>query len=168
MRRIVFVGLAAFLVMLAVAGEAMATVETVDSDGQTKQVFSVDEPVYLEATGLTPNTEYCVWIQSSMPGNGQPFNFSDDPSGGQESFTTDESGNGNYVGVLEIWSSATTEGGWYVVLDSGCNEKYDSGSDPGTSFWVGENPPPVPELPTFVLLLGGLAGISLLGRRWQK
>jgi hypothetical protein len=92
-----------------------------DADGNTKENFLPGETVYVKGQGLTASRNYNLWIQpepavwfASAQGNTvpgctvpAPLSTANDPSGSQESVTTDASGDFSPVAIWTILPTAS-------------------------------------------------------------
>ncbi|MFC2060763.1 C1 family peptidase, partial [Chloroflexota bacterium] len=72
-----------------------------DAAGTERDFFNPGHDVYVKALGLSENTTYNVWVQPDPVTEGNTLNPAADPSGIQETITTDT--NGNLLPKL-IWS----------------------------------------------------------------
>ncbi len=97
-----------------------------DASGNPKDDFNAGETVYVKGMGLAADTEYNIWIQDEpvlkkplddldRPSGTYVFNASNDPSGGQETVTTD--GDGDFA-PLPIWSAVDVAGKYDIVADN--------------------------------------------------
>ena len=73
-----------------------------DENGNEKNTYTQGDSVYVKATGLSPNTNYTIWIQKDPVKNKEKLKTEEDPSGSQEVVTTDSGG--NLTNTL-IWSN---------------------------------------------------------------
>ncbi len=94
-----------------------------DSSGNTKESFAPGETVYVKGLGLTATTGYKIWLQpepavwfsqakgDTVPGFTvpAPMNSANDPSGSQESVTTNASSDFSPIAIWTIPSSATSQ-----------------------------------------------------------
>ncbi|MEA1945293.1 MAG: hypothetical protein U9N07_08190 [Euryarchaeota archaeon] len=130
-----------------------------DSAGNEKDQFAPDETVYAKGTGLSANTEYTIWIQPDPVGDGDTLSTSADPSGSQETVTTDGSGS---FGSTAIWSDipAGSQMNYDIVVDNKDNV-YNAASDGIDSATTVGIVAPVPELASITLFAIGL--VMLLG-----
>jgi len=145
-----------------------------DSGGTERDLFAPGAGVYIKALGLSPNTNYKIWIQSNPVAEDDALDGVD-PSGSQESITTDENGN-LWPGTL-IWPIDENEPITYedydIILDnqqSGTVDTYDA-ADAIDSATVAGILAPIPEASTLVLLMTGilcLFGILYLRRRRER
>lgn len=76
-------------------------VRSCDASGTDKYEFWPDDGVYAKGCGLIPSTTYKLWIQNATVNEGDALDSGEDPSGAQETVTTDTSGN---FGPTLIWS----------------------------------------------------------------
>ncbi len=128
--------------------------------GAAQDGFCPGDSVLVNGTGLAPNTEYKLWIQPDPVSDSDELNASVDPSGSQETVTTDE--NGNFT-QIEIWNtiSAGSPINYDIVADKqddGENTgKYNEASDgiDSANEVVGITAP-IPELASIALLAMGL------------
>ena len=138
-----------------------------DADGNEKNEFCLGDNVSVTGIGLVPNTEYKLWIQPDPVGEGNTLNASVDPSGSQETVTTD--GSGNLV-KTEIWSNipAGSQMNYDIVVDNQ-DDTYNEASDGiDSANGVVGIVAPVPELASIALFAVGLVmllGYMRLGRR---
>ncbi|MDD5095307.1 MAG: PKD domain-containing protein [Dehalococcoidia bacterium] len=137
------------------------TMVSCDASGNTKENFAPGETVYAKGQGLTASRNYKLWVQSepavwkasargdTVPGATFPadMNSAMDPSGSQESVTTDASGDFNPVAIWTIPSSATPQK-YDIVADNqaagtvGTFDTNDGADSPGfEGFSVVELPP---------------------------
>ncbi len=142
------------------------TITSCDSSGAEKDQFAPGENVYVEGSGLAPNTKYVVWIQNSgSVVEGKELNASEDPSGSQEAVETDASGN---LPQTEIWAISqdedVTHTEYDIVVDDG-DGTYNAASDYIDSATTAGIVAPIPELPTFILTGIGILGLVLLAQR---
>jgi hypothetical protein len=137
-----------------------------DASGNPKDSFAPGETVYVKGLGLSANTSYKVWLQPEpvleepldsldRPEGTFVLNTGNDPSGSQETVTTDGSGDFSPVAVWAIGSLAAPAE-YDIVADnqaSGAIGTYDSADaidNPGwKGFAVNDQPSPV----------GGIAGL---------
>jgi hypothetical protein len=131
-----------------------------DASGNRKDSFAPDETVYVKGLGLSANTSYRVWLQPEpvlenplnsldRPEGTFLLNTGNDPSGSQETATTDGSGDFSPAAVWAIGSSAAPAE-YDIVADnqaSGAIGTYDSADaidNPGwKGFAVSGQPSPV-------------------------
>ena len=104
-----------------------------DSDGNPKDQFTPSETVYVTGTNLPASTSYKLWIQDEAVGEGDTLTAGEDPSGAQESVTTDAIGT---LPVTAIWAidpgAAVTHTGYDIVADNqaaGVVGTYNASSD---------------------------------------
>ncbi len=142
-----------------------------DAGGTEKDSFVPGDDVYIKALGLSPSTDYNVWIQPNPVGENDALVPENDPSESQESVTTDANGNNLSLRVWPILSEAPATCTEYdIVLDkTGAGENtYNTAVDAIDSATVAGILAPVPELPTFILFSTGLialAGYVLLTKK---
>jgi|GEM_PF-3067874 len=72
-----------------------------DAISTEKYEFWPDDGVYAKGCGLLSNTQYKLWIQNATVNEGDALDAGEDPSGVQETVTTDTNGN---FGPILIWS----------------------------------------------------------------
>jgi PKD repeat protein len=109
-----------------------------DASGNPVDSFAPGETVYVKGRGLSASTSYKLWIQPEpvmspldgldRPVSGASYTFStgNDPSGAQETVTTNATGD---FGPVAIWSAAATTGNYDIVADNqaqGTAGKYDN------------------------------------------
>lgn len=146
------------------------SVISTDSSGSERNGYLPGENVSVKAEGLSPDTDYTIWIQNDPVSEGADLNEIGDPSGSQESVKTDDSGN---VGVTLIWEIPEDASGYqeYDIIfdrdDSGAGV-YNADSDGIDSAGVVGFVAPIPELPTVVLLAVGLLVLLGFTRVWEK
>jgi len=131
-----------------------------DSGGIESDLFAPGQGVYVKVLGLSPSTDYNIWIQSNPVAEGSTLDTEDDPSGSQESVTTDA--NGNLSRTL-IWSipvdAPITHHEYDIILDNqeagnvGTYNAADDGIDDASVAGIAA---PIPEANTLVLLMTGL------------
>ena len=90
-----------------------------DSDGNLMNRFAPGETVYVTGTNLIASTGYKLWIQDEVVSVGDTLATGEDPSGVQESVTTDASGT---LPVTAIWEidpdAAVTHTEYDIVADN--------------------------------------------------
>ncbi|RCV63203.1 Cysteine protease, C1A family [Methanophagales archaeon] len=131
-----------------------------DSGGMARDIFIAGDSVYIEALGLSPSTEYKVWIQPNPVTEGDSLVSGKDPSPSQETVSTDANGN---IFPLLIWSipadASATNTEYDIVLDNqyaGTVGTYNAADDAIDSSAVTGILAPVPELATLILFSVGL------------
>ena len=104
-----------------------------DSDGNPKNRFAPNETVYVTGTNLIASTSYKLWIQNESVGVGDALDAGEDPSGAQESVSTDTDGT---LPVTAIWTidpgAAVTNNEYDIVADNqvtGTAATYHASSD---------------------------------------
>jgi len=115
-----------------------------DASGNAKESFVPGETVYVKGLGLAASTSYKLWIQAEPVSNNKlsivdgddpvllsayEFNGGNDPSGAQETITTDASGDFGPTAIWAIDPAAATPTKYDIVADSqalGTIGKYDS------------------------------------------
>lgn len=110
-----------------------------DSAGNKKDSFAPGETVYVKGLGLDASTSYKLWIQDEPVIKDDALNAGEDPSGAQETVTTD--GNGDF-GPTATWaiSSSATEHEYDIVADnqaSGTVGTYDNADEIDSPGWEG-------------------------------
>jgi hypothetical protein len=138
------------------------SVISTNSTGVERNEYLPGENVSVKAEGLSPNTNYTIWIQKNPVEEGDVLNASEDPSTEQENVTTAD--NGNLAEITLIWAipegAPKTYQEYDIVFDKqddGDNTgKYNANSDGIDSAGVVGFLAPVPELPTIVLFGAGL------------
>ncbi len=75
-----------------------------DADGNPEEQFAPGQTVYVRGNGLLTNTSYRLWIQDEGVTEGKTLSVSEDPSGTQETNSTDANGT---LAVTEIWTIPT-------------------------------------------------------------
>ena len=142
-----------------------------DSGGTEKDSFVPGDKAYIKALGLSPSTNYTVWIQVNPVNESDSLVLGEDPSPSQENVTTDA--NGNNLSSVLIWSipseapATCTE--YDIVLDNqdaGTVGTYNAADDAIDSATVAGILAPVPEAPTIVLFSVGL--LVLAGYSWLR
>jgi len=138
-----------------------ATITSCNTSGGEKDAFCPGETVYVSGSGLSPDTDYWIWIQDDGVGEGDALVASVDPSASHEHVTTDSNGE---FGPMPIWnipeSTTPTHHEYDIVIDDGDGvySTSDDGIDSlGTTGFVA----PVPELPGIILVAIGL--VVLIG-----
>ena len=90
-----------------------------DSDGNPMDQFAQGETVYVTGNRLPASTGYKLWIQNEAVSEGDALVAGEDPSGAQESITTDASGT---LPVTAIWEidpdAAVTNTEYDIVADN--------------------------------------------------
>ena len=117
-----------------------AVVESCDESGVVKNCFQPGESVYIMGR-LSASTTYNIWIQPDPVVEGSDLNASNDPSGSQETITTDAKGK---FGLVKIWEIPTnaSEADYDIVANNldaiwgkdtyeAANDALDSASMPG-------------------------------------
>ena len=145
------------------------SVISTNSTGVERNEYLPGGNVSVKAEGLSPNTNYTVWIQNDPVNEGKMLNASEDPSNAQENETTDDNGNLEVTLIWEIPDSAPKTYQEYDIVfdkqDDGDNTgKYNADSDGVDSAGVVGFVAPVPELPVMVLFSVGL--LVLAGYAW--
>jgi hypothetical protein len=121
-----------------------------DASGNPKDDFAPDETVYVKGLGLSANTSYKVWLQPEpvleepLDSLGRPegtffLNTGNDPSGSQETVTTNGSGDFSPVTVWATSSSAAPAE-YDIVADnqaSGAIGTYDGADAIDNPGWKG-------------------------------
>jgi len=128
--------------------------------GAAQDGFCLGDSVWVKGTGLVPGAEYDLWIQPDPVSENDPLNGTEDPSGSQETVTTDADGN---FGQTEIWSTipAGSAMNYDIVVDNqdGAYNAADDGIDSANG--VVGIVAPIPELASIALLAVGL--LMLIG-----
>ncbi len=90
-----------------------------DSDGNPRDQFAPGETVYVTGINLIASTGYKLWIQNEAVSDGDALATGEDPSGTQESVSTDTSGT---LPVTAIWTidpdAAVTYTEYDIVADN--------------------------------------------------
>lgn len=147
-------------------------VTSTDQDDNEKDEYYPEDDVWVKATGLSPNTNYKIWIQLNPVNEGDTLDFDGDPSGTQETVTTD--GNGNFE-HKQIWSNIPSGTSWSVEYDivvdkQGAGEGTYNAVDDGLDAvaCVGFTAP-IPEFTTIAIPVAAILGLLFLfSRRRQK
>jgi hypothetical protein len=155
-----------------------------DASGNTKESFAPGEIVYVKGLGLAASTSYKLWIQpepvsnnklSIVDGNDSvllpayEFNAANDPSGAQETITTNASGDFSPTAIWSIAPSATPQK-YDIVADSqalGTIGKYDSKDyidAPGFQGFIA--PPPQWDLNNDGLI--NIGDVVVIGLHWGQ
>ncbi len=138
-----------------------AGVSSCDATGSEKDAFCPGETVYVSGVGLSPDTDYRIWIQDDGVCEGDMLIAGDDPSISQECMTTDVNGDFEPIAIWMIPEGATpTHQEYDIVIDDGDNVYHtsDDGIDSlGTTGFTA----PVPELSGIILVAIGL--VVLIG-----
>lgn len=133
-----------------------ANVASCDAAGSEKDVYCPGETVYVRGCGLSPDTDYWIWIQDDGVCEGDTLVAGDDPSISQECVTTDVNG---YFEPIPIWTipegAATTHYKYDIVIDSG-DGVYHTSDDGIDSLGTAGFTAPVPELSGIILVAFGL------------
>lgn len=141
-----------------------------DASGNAKESFASGETVYVKGLGLAKSTSYKLWIQPEPVVVNDTLNPGSDPSGTQESVTTD--GNGDF-GPTAIWSispSASTPAKYDIIADSqatGTIGKFESADfidSPGFQGFVA--PPPQWDLNKDGLI--NISDVVVIGLHWGQ
>ena len=147
-----------------------------DSDGNPKDQFAPNETVYVTGNSLPASTSYKLWIQNEAVGVGDLLATGEDPSGAQESVSTDTSGT---LPVTAIWAidpgAAVTHTEYDIVADNqaaGVVGTYNASSDLLDSASTAGFVAPVPEQYVFtttdaVIALQIAAGSRPPDLRWD-
>ena len=124
-----------------------------DADGNLEEQFAPGQTVYVWGNGLLANTEYRLWIQDEGVTEGRTLNMSEDPSGIQETNSTDASGTLAITGIWVINASASPTGDeWDIVADkvgagegtyNAADDGIDSASEVGFVAPIKLNQPPI-------------------------
>jgi hypothetical protein len=124
-----------------------------DADGNPEEQFAPGQTVYVWGNGLLANTEYNLWIQDEGVTEGKTLNTSEDPSGIQETNSTDASGTLAVTGIWAINASASPIGDeWDIVADkvgagectyNAADDGIDSVSEVGFVTPIKLNQPPI-------------------------
>lgn len=146
--------------------EAAATIISCDSAGTEKNQFAPGETVYVKGQNLAPSTTYTIWIQDDQVNESDTLNSGEDPSGSQETVTTDVNGDFNLTTPKAIWTISSgapvTNHHYDIVADnqaSGTVGTYDAGYDGLDSASVAGFVAPVPEVATALLFSSGLLAL---------
>ena len=122
-----------------------------DSSGSPKESFCSEETVYVTGLGLSPFTSYKIWIQNEPTllnpldsldrpsGTSYIFNSSNDPSGIQETITTDSNGDFSTTAIWNI-PSEVPEADYDIAADnqsSGTVGTYESSDAIDSPGWQG-------------------------------
>ncbi|MCX5999746.1 MAG: hypothetical protein NTU41_09215, partial [Chloroflexi bacterium] len=135
-----------------------------DASGSEKDSFAAGETVYLKGVGLIQNTTYKMWIQDEGVIANDSLTEAQDPSGAQETATTDDNGD---FGPLAVWDIAlSTAPHFYdIVADNqaaGTQGKYENQDAIDSPGWQGLETTAAPGAP--VLLWGPyLTGTTMTG-----
>ena len=141
-----------------------------DASGNAKESFASGATVYVKGLGLAKSTSYKLWIQPEPVVANDMLNPGSDPSGAQESVTTD--GNGDF-GPTAIWSispSASTPAKYDIIADSqatGTIGKFESADfidSPGFQGFVA--PPPQWDLNKDGLI--NISDVVVIGLHWGQ
>jgi hypothetical protein len=132
-----------------------------DATGSEKDEFCPGETVYVSGVGLSPDTDYRIWIQDDGVCEGGTLVAGDDPSVSQEYVTTDINGDFGPIPIWTIPEGATpTHQEYDIVIDDGDNV-YRTSDDGIDSLGTAGFTAPVPELPGIILVAIGL--VVLIG-----
>jgi hypothetical protein len=138
-----------------------ANVASCDVTGSEKDAYCPGETVYVSGVGLSPDTDYRIWIQDDGVCEGDTLVAGDDPSVSQEYVTTDINGDFGPIPIWTIPEGATpTHQEYDIVIDDGDNvyRTSDDGIDSlGTTGFMA----PVPELSGIILVAIGF--VVLIG-----
>jgi hypothetical protein len=122
-----------------------------DASGNYRDTFAPGETVYVKGLGLSPSTDYNIWLQDEPvlekpldgfhrpSGTAYVLSTGNDPSGTQETVTTDTSGDFEPVAIWEIDSSVSPHEYDIVVdnQDSGTIGTYDAADAIDNPGWKG-------------------------------
>jgi PKD repeat protein len=126
-----------------------------DASGNAKESFAPGETACLKGVGLAASTGYKLWIQGEPVSNNKltivdgedpvlqsayEFKTAEDPSGAQETVTTDASGDFSPTAIWAIGAAAATPTKYDIVADSqalGTVGKYDSKDYMDAPGWEG-------------------------------
>jgi len=134
--------------------------------GAAQDGFCLGDSVWVKGTGLAPVIEYKLWIQNDSVNDGDTLDSTEDPSGLQETVTTETDGS---FGPIKIWSAipAGSAVNYDIVVDDQ-DGVYNADDDGIDSAGVVGIVAPIPELATFALIGIGLMlviGLTRFGRR---
>lgn len=144
-------------------------------EGEEINEFAPSEEVYVKANGLVKNKDYKIWIQDDPVSKGEILDASEDPSGAQETVTTDNEGG---FGPTLIWSipadALVTHHEYDIVVDRQKGKdkgkgkdkdkdkyKYNPKSDGLDSASVAGIVAPVPDVSSLILFASGLVLVSV-------
>lgn len=147
-----------------------------DADGNEKNAFCPGEGVWVKGSGFSPGTEYKIWIQEDPVNEGDALDTGEDPSGSQESITTDSTDSTGVFNLISIWSippdEPVTHQEYDIVFDKQGDAntgKYNSASDGIDSATVVGFVAPIPEFTTIAIPVVTILGLLfLISRRKQK
>jgi len=133
------------------------TITSCNDTGAEQNEFYPGENVSVTGIGLAPNTNYTIWIQPDPVDEGDELNVSIDPSGSQETVTTDGSGN---LAKTEIWSGipAGSQKNYDIVVD-----RQDDGANTGTYNAASDGIDSANGVAGIVAPIPELASIALIG-----
>ena len=92
-------------------------IASVDDAGDKVDVFAPGADVLVKGCGFAPNLEYTIYIQPDRVLEGQELNVRIDPSGVQETITTDARGCFGPTVIWEIPPEEPTCSHWDIVVD---------------------------------------------------
>ena len=156
---------------VASAKKAKVVVTSCNSEGKEINQFAPGEEVYVKATGLEKKKKYTIWIQDNPVSKGEILDASEDPSGAQETVTTDKKGS---FGPTLIWpipaDAQVTHHEYDIVVDRQKGKdkgkdkdkyKYNPKSDGLDSASVAGIVAPVPDVSSLILFASGLVLVSV-------
>jgi hypothetical protein len=140
-----------------------------DSGGNPTDQFAQGETAYVTGTNLAASTGYKLWIQNEMVSDGDALATGEDPSGAQESVTTDASGTLPVTAIWEIYpDAAVTHTEYDIVADNqaaGTAGTYNASSDLLDSASTAGFVAPVPGTYVFTTADAGIALRIAVGSR---
>lgn len=147
-----------------------------DAAGTEKSDFNSGDTVYVKGIGLSPDTLYVIWIQPDgvqvspldelgLRNGTYTLSASDDPSGSQETVTTDVNGNFGPVAIWSIDSSSGAETGYDIVADNqsaGTVGTFDENDSIDNEGWEGFNACYSKTSSFSLILIGGIAAMLII------
>ena len=142
--------------------QSLPMITPCNSEGIEMHQFVPGDSVWVKGNGLEANMEYKIWVQDNTVIEGTSLAAKKDPSHMQETIVTGPD-NGNPAGgfpAVNVWTIPTeySSGEYDIILDDQ-DGIYELVSDGMGSVSIVISVLPTPELPTFVLLGLGLAGL---------
>ena len=105
--------------------ETLATIESCDSDGTTKDTFNVGETVYVTGSGYAASTSYPIHVVDDVETWSDGMTIPTRVSGTATSVSSNPDGD---IPATEVWSLALV-GEYDIVVDFNSNGEYDAGVD---------------------------------------
>lgn len=148
--------LAVYELIIAPYGTASATIESCDSAGTPKQIFDLNEPVYVTGAGYAPSTTFAVYLVTDLEIwiHNMPIREHVPDIETQVSSNTE-----GIIPPTAVWCNPQTLGEYDIILDVNDNGRYDGGIDPLDTCDMGLTGGfIIPEFTSFLPLLLLMAG----------